>query len=109
MLADLMGFIPPKLPDIDEGFFDMGMESVTAVSFQKEIDERFGISIDDTATFDYQNLRDLAVYVFTLIPENSIMDSEAIIDVNSLIDEIPNEIENLSIDDVVKRLTDVMK
>jgi len=109
MLADLMGFIPPKLPEIDEGFFDMGMESITAVTFQKEIDERFGISIDDTANFDYPNLRDLAVYVFTLIPENSIMDSEAIIDVNSLIDEIPNEIENLSIDDVVKRLTDVMK
>jgi acyl carrier protein len=109
MLADLMGFIPPKLPEIDEGFFDMGMESITAVTFQKEIDERFGISIDDTSTFDYPNLRDLAAYVFTLISENSIMDSEPIIDVNSLIDEIPNEIESLSIDDLVERLTDVME
>jgi predicted phosphatase len=48
------------------------------VTFQKEIDERFGISIDDTATFDYSNLSDLADYVFTLISENSIMDSEPI-------------------------------
>jgi acyl carrier protein len=102
MLADLMGFIPPKLPEIDEGFFDMGMESVTAVAFQKEIDERFGISIDDTATFDYPNLSDLADYVFTLISENSIMDSEPIIDVNGLIEDIPDEIEKLSIDDVVE-------
>jgi acyl transferase domain-containing protein len=109
MLADLMGFIPPKLPDIDEGFFDMGMESVTAVAFQKEIEETFGISIDDTATFDYPNLSDLADYVFTLISENSIMDSEPIIDVNGLIEEIPDEIEKLSIDDVVERLTGVME
>ena len=104
-----MGFIPPKLPEIDKGFFDMGMESVTAVTFQKEIDERFGISIDDTATFDYSNLSDLADYVFTLISENNIMDREPLIDVNGLIDEIPDEIENLSIDDLVERLTDVME
>ncbi|KPA10853.1 protein containing Beta-ketoacyl synthase, partial [Candidatus Magnetomorum sp. HK-1] len=109
MLADLMGFIPPKLPEVDEGFFDMGMESVTAVAFQNEIEKKFAISIGDTATFDYPNLNDLAAYVFTLISENSIMDCEPIIDVNSLIDEIPNEIENLSIDDVVERLTDVME
>jgi hypothetical protein len=31
------------------------------------------------------------------------MDSEPIIDVNGLIEEIPNEIENLSIDDVLER------
>jgi len=37
------------------------------------------------------------------------MDNEPIIDVNGLIDEIPDEIENLSIDDVVERLTDVME
>jgi hypothetical protein len=79
------------------------------VAFQKEIDEKFGISIDDTATFDYPNLRDLAAYVFTLISENSIMDREPIIDVNGLIVEIPDEIENLSIDDLVERLTDVME
>ena len=103
MLADLMGFIPPKRPDIHEGFFDMGMESVTAVAFQKEIDESFRISINDTATFDYPDLSDLATYVFTLISENSIMNSEPLIDVNSLIDEILDEIENLSIDDVLER------
>jgi len=109
MLADLMGFIPPKLPDIHEGFFDMGMESVTAVAFQKEVDEKFGISIDDTATFDYPNLSDLAAYVFTLISHNSIMKNEPEMDVNILIEKIPDEIENLSIDDVVERLTDVME
>ncbi|KPA19735.1 Phosphopantetheine-binding domain protein, partial [Candidatus Magnetomorum sp. HK-1] len=87
MLAELMGFIPPKQPDIHEGFFDMGMESVTAVAFQKEIDERFGVSIDDTATFDYPNLSDLAAYVFTLLSENSMIDNESEIDVNSLIEK----------------------
>ena len=46
-----MGFIPPKLPEIDEGFFDMGMESVTAVAFQNEIEKTYAISIDDKATF----------------------------------------------------------
>jgi hypothetical protein len=61
------------------------------------------------STFDYPKLSDLAAYVFTLISENSIMDSEPIIDANSLIEEIPDEIENLSIDDVVERLTGVME
>jgi len=73
MLADLLGFIPPKLPDIDEGFFDMGMESVTAVAFQKEIEETFGISIDDTATFDYPNLSDLSDYVSKECSENNML------------------------------------
>ena len=39
MLADLMGFIQPKLPEVDEVFFDIGMESVTAVAFQNEIEK----------------------------------------------------------------------
>jgi len=36
-----------------------------------------------------------AAYVFTLISENSIMHFEPIIDVNCLIEEIPDEIESL--------------
>ncbi|KPA08821.1 hypothetical protein MHK_010976 [Candidatus Magnetomorum sp. HK-1] len=37
------------------------------------------------------------------------MNNEPEMDVNNLIEKIPDEIENLSIDDVVERLTDVMK
>jgi hypothetical protein len=37
------------------------------------------------------------------------MNREQLIDVNGLIDEIPDEIEKLSIDDLVERLNDVMK
>ena len=66
-------------------------------AFQKEVDEKFGISINDTAIFDYPNLSDLAAYVFTLISENSMIDNESEIDVNSLIEKIPDEIESLSI------------
>ena len=86
----------------------MGMESVTAVAFQKEIEETFGISIDDTATFDYPNLSDLSAYVSTLIATNDVIEIDTTLFSEVLFKDVPDDIAELSIDDVVKRLENVI-
>ncbi|MBF0451758.1 MAG: hypothetical protein HQK75_13730, partial [Candidatus Magnetomorum sp.] len=112
MIAKLLGFIPPKLPNIHDGFFDMGMESVTAIAFQKEIEETYVISVDKTATFDYPNVSDLAAYLYELISKRGTSSVEFIdkdtidqqIPTNILLAHVSDEIEALDIDDVATRL-----
>ncbi len=76
ILADILGFDPPKMPVLSEGFFEMGMESVAAVRFQTEIEKDFGMKISDTAMFDYPNILDLSEYLIGIIPFEELEDTE---------------------------------
>lgn len=66
-LGAILGFVSPNLPAFDQGFFEMGMESVEAVQFQSDIEKDFGVKTSDTAIFDYPNIRAFSGYLLTLI------------------------------------------
>jgi acyl carrier protein len=66
-LYTALGFDSGELVPVDQGFFDLGMESVAAVQFQMNLQKIFQVQLPDTATFDYPNIRELAGYIVTLI------------------------------------------
>jgi len=56
VLASLLAFHPPDVPELHQGFFDMGMESVLVERLRISLEECFQIDLADTAIFDYPNI-----------------------------------------------------
>ena len=50
-------------PDPDQGFFDMGMDSLMAVEVKNSLEKYFRISLPSTVVFDYPTIKDLARYI----------------------------------------------
>ena len=63
LAAGLLGFQSPLDVNCKIGFFQLGMDSLTAVEFKDQIERTFGISVPTTALFKYANLEELAVHL----------------------------------------------
>ncbi|NER24033.1 MAG: KR domain-containing protein, partial [Symploca sp. SIO1C2] len=57
-----------NLPDINQGFFDMGMDSLMAVEFGNRLQSDLGVFLSSTTVFEYSNIKELAVYLDEVIP-----------------------------------------
>ncbi|WP_371357635.1 acyl carrier protein, partial [Hydrocoleum sp. CS-953] len=51
------------LPDPEEGFFNLGMDSLMALDFGQMIQTDLGITLSSTSTFEYPNIQTLAEYL----------------------------------------------
>ncbi|EJQ37438.1 hypothetical protein IEE_05224 [Bacillus cereus BAG5X1-1] len=67
MVSELLGFLPSNVPELYQGFFDMGMESVMVMKFQSLIEEKFKIKMSETSIFDHSNIIELSEYVASII------------------------------------------
>ena len=64
-LASVLGFSQSQLPDPKLDFFDMGMDSLQAVEFNKRIETSLGYSVPYAVIFDYPNIESLTEYLLT--------------------------------------------
>ena len=115
-IGKLLGFAPPNLPAKDQGFFEMGMESIQAMQLHSDIGEAFAVTLPDTALFDYPNIRELSAYLLTQIrfDKLEIPDTKVDTDWNANVsaeeleyliwDTLPADIEAMSIDAVERML-----
>ena len=81
------------LPDPEEGFFNLGMDSLMALDFGQMIQVDLGITLSSTSTFEYPNIQALAEYLEEIIPKLDEKEAEyetddTAIDAESLITEI---------------------
>ena len=81
------------LPDPEEGFFNLGMDSLMALDFGQMIQVDLGITLSSTSTFEYPNIQALAEYLEEIIPKVDEKEAEyetddTAIDAESLITEI---------------------
>lgn len=63
-------FIPQeKTLENDRGFFDMGMDSFTAIQLKNKLIESIGgeLKLESTKIFDYPTINDLTNYLTTII------------------------------------------
>jgi len=61
----------PQLPSINEGFFDLGMDSLMAVDVGRKIQLSLGIQLKPTIAFDYPNIEAVVGYLDELIANKS--------------------------------------
>jgi acyl transferase domain-containing protein/acyl carrier protein len=68
-LAKVLRFSEDQLPALDWGFFDMGMDSISAVEFRLAIEALTDLELNQSVVFDYPNTQALATFLSThLIP-----------------------------------------
>lgn len=63
MVANVLEFKPPKLPDIKQGFFDMGVDSILSARLYTLIEKSYGLELYSTVVFDYATIEKLADYI----------------------------------------------
>ncbi|GAX39732.1 short-chain dehydrogenase/reductase SDR [Tolypothrix sp. NIES-4075] len=62
-VAKVLKLEPSKLPDSQQGFFDMGMDSLMAVELKNRLEASFGVSLPVTLTFEFPTIKDVAGYL----------------------------------------------
>lgn len=66
-VGELLDFKPPNLPGLHEGFFDLGMDSVTAVNLHALLQEDLAVELHATAIFDYPSVMRLSDFIMECI------------------------------------------
>jgi acyl carrier protein len=83
-LSQVLGFDPSEI-DMEKGFFDLGMDSLTAVEFKNRLQNDLTITLPSTVAFDYPNGESLANYLMETIVNTtatSAEESEQLIDLS---------------------------
>ncbi len=64
-VAKVLGLGPSQRPKPQQGFFEMGMDSLMAVELKSLLQTRLGCSLSSTVAFDYPTIDTLAGYLLT--------------------------------------------
>ncbi|MCB0190965.1 MAG: SDR family NAD(P)-dependent oxidoreductase, partial [Anaerolineae bacterium] len=57
----------PQLPQLRQGFFDMGMDSLLAVDLTHHLNQELGISLQPAVVFDFPTIQELAEYLVKVL------------------------------------------
>lgn len=67
VFARLLGFTEGRLPDADEGFFALGLESVATKQAYNLLEDEFEVELDEQIFFNYPNITEVSAYILSLI------------------------------------------
>ncbi|MEM8673191.1 MAG: type I polyketide synthase [Cyanobacteria bacterium P01_G01_bin.67] len=62
-VAQVLGLGASQLPEIQQSFFEMGMDSLMAVELKNRLEASFSSSVPTTLVFEYPTINELAVYL----------------------------------------------
>lgn len=62
-VAQVLGRNGSSLPDTDQGFFDIGMDSLTSVEFKHRLEKLLNISLPSTLIFEFPTVDDVVTYL----------------------------------------------
>ena len=63
-VVEILGYVGNNsLPDLDQGFFEMGMDSLMAVSLKNKLEQSLGCSLPTVLIFEHPNIHSLADYI----------------------------------------------
>lgn len=88
VVADILGYGDKKLPETEEGFFDLGMDSVHSTQFFQVIEKDLHIEVYSTAVFDYPNIDKLSEYILSMLAETSNISDNENSTINTQVEEI---------------------
>lgn len=61
-VAQVLGLRGSSLPETDQGFFDMGMDSLMSVELKHRLEKLFNVSLPSTLAFEYPTIEDVVTY-----------------------------------------------
>lgn len=69
--GEVLGFPASRKPSTVRGFFEMGMDSLTAIELHERISLELGLKLPKTLAFDYPNLEELATHLFSRLSQTA--------------------------------------
>ena len=91
--SSILGFDPSREIELDQGLFDMGMDSLMAVELKGTAEQSLNVRLPSTLTFNYPTIQTLADY---LLSDALGFDSAPALEKS---DPIPSPSEAVSFDD----------
>jgi acyl carrier protein/NADP-dependent 3-hydroxy acid dehydrogenase YdfG len=61
-VAKVLGIRSEALPDTDQGFFDLGMDSLMSVELKHRLEALFSVTVPSTLAFEYPTIGDVVQY-----------------------------------------------
>jgi myxalamid-type polyketide synthase MxaE and MxaD len=105
MLAAVLGYKNPAELNIQSRFFDLGMDSLTAVEFRNRLQEQLRIPLPTTLAFDYPDICSLAEFLATLAAPQSAVSQVGAGDAPTEADERAS-LDGLTSDEISRLLFD---
>jgi acyl transferase domain-containing protein/protein-L-isoaspartate O-methyltransferase/acyl carrier protein len=107
----VLGFDKSYALDIRQGFFDIGMDSLTAVELKNYLQTSVGRSLPSTVVFDYPNIYGLADYIAREIPSLKVSRESQIPEAGRSQEAkvVPESRENLSEEELTALLAEKLK
>ena len=62
-VGKVLGLSEEQLPGFEQGFFDLGMDSLMAVELRNRISQLLGVTLPSTLTFDFPNIEQLTKHI----------------------------------------------
>ena len=62
-VAQTLKYPPDKLPEVDAGFFELGLDSLMALDLTLSIEDVLGVALDETAVLDHPSIAAMARYI----------------------------------------------
>ena len=62
-LLDVLALDPSRAPSPRKGFFEIGLDSLTAVELRRRLEQGLDLTLPTSLAFDYPNLESLAEYL----------------------------------------------
>ncbi len=59
-------FIEGETVDLDQNFYDIGLDSILGVEWMRLINKTQGLSLEATTLYDYPTIRELARYILSM-------------------------------------------
>jgi acyl carrier protein len=66
-LADVLSYDTPERVEPQQGFFEMGVDSLMAVEFRNRLETSLGQSLPPTLAFDFPNCQAMAEYLSVVL------------------------------------------
>ncbi|WP_050801683.1 beta-ketoacyl synthase N-terminal-like domain-containing protein [Ornithinibacillus scapharcae] len=108
IFASLLGFTEGRLPDPEQGFFELGLESVVIAEGYNMLQNKFDLELDDQVFFNYPNIIELSEHILSQLDLDhlaSLMEEETAVSLE--IDSIEEEQnEHLLIEEMTETSSD---
>ncbi|WP_168538626.1 beta-ketoacyl reductase, partial [Anabaena sp. UHCC 0253] len=101
-VAGVLGLSQSRKIGLEEGFFDLGMDSLTSVDLRNRLQVSLGCSIPSTGAFDYPTIGDMVNYLIQDILEINFSEIEP--ENVQEIENINQELEDLSEEEIASLL-----
>jgi microcystin synthetase protein McyG len=105
-VASVLG-APGVVPDPDQRFFDIGMDSIMTVDLRRRLERRFGLSLPTTVAFDYPTIGRLSSLLIDELAGNT-GDAEAVRGPQTTVAESVTRVAEMSDEDVERLFAEKM-